>query len=190
MAILASFTVFIAGMLGPFLATALQQYQVPEFGQIDRGNIGVLLRWAFQSVIRLVAQLLVFLLRAFGECDVIHEEVARREDGFGCKALALLQTDTVPDDVAKLIVRFVEDGGLLLCDRIPTLNENGKPCKLTPDLFPKPPVTTKTRGKGKAILLPSELDAALARALASPKPALLDVVVDREKMAASAKRLD
>ena len=107
------------------------------------------------------------LLRAFGECDVVHEQVARREGRFHCQALALLQTDTLPDEVAKLIVRFVERGGLLLCDRIPRFNEDGKPCKLPPDLFPTPPVTTKTTGKGKTLLLPSELDAAFAEAVAA-----------------------
>ncbi|NOZ22353.1 MAG: hypothetical protein GXP25_14835, partial [Planctomycetes bacterium] len=56
------------------------------------------------------------LLRAFGEADIIHEEVVRRENGFKCKALVLLETDYLPDDIAELIVRFVKDGGLLLCD--------------------------------------------------------------------------
>ena len=93
------------------------------------------------------------LLRAFGEADIIHEEVARRDGGFRCKALALLQTDYLPDDIAQAIVRFVKDGGLLLCDRKPQFNEKGEPCTLPAALF-----SDAGSGKGKAVLLDTELD--------------------------------
>lgn len=45
-------------------------------------------------------------------------------------------------------------------------------------------------GEGYRIEDPSELDDALAEALASKRPALVDVAVDEERMAASAKALD
>ncbi len=59
--------------------------------------------------------------------------------------------------------------------------------------FPNPDFAEFARsagGEGFRVEDPAELDAALAKALASKKPALLDVIVDREKMAASAKRID
>jgi len=113
------------------------------------------------------------LLRAFGECDVVHEEIVRRQGRFACKALALLQTDYLPDDVAKLVADFVRGGGLLLCDRIPKFNAKGEPCALPADLFAKPPpagdgqltFARKPFGKGEAILFSSELDAAFAEAV-------------------------
>jgi hypothetical protein len=103
----------------------------------------------------------------------VHEEIARRQGRFACKALALLQTDYVPDDVAKLVADFVRGGGLLLCDRIPEFNEKGKPCALPADLFPKPPAVSggkpatsrKAFGKGETILFSAELDAAFADAV-------------------------
>jgi pyruvate oxidase len=59
--------------------------------------------------------------------------------------------------------------------------------------FPNPDFAEFARtsgGLGFRIEDPRELDPALEEALASDRPALIDVVVDREKMAASAKRID
>lgn len=62
-----SFTIFIGGTLGPFLALSLQEYYPPLASQLDWSNIGMVIRWAAQSVIRAIAQGLVFLLHSFGE---------------------------------------------------------------------------------------------------------------------------
>ena len=113
------------------------------------------------------------LLRAFGECDIVHEEVARRQGAFACKALALLQTDTLPDGVAKLITEFVSNGGLLLCDHVPKSNENGAACTLPAGLWPTPPAASegqlafarKPFGKGQTVLFSSKLDEAFAAAV-------------------------
>lgn len=59
--------------------------------------------------------------------------------------------------------------------------------------FPNPDFAEFARtsgGLGFRIEDPRDLDAALKEALGSDRPALLDVVVDREKMAPSAKRID
>jgi pyruvate oxidase len=59
--------------------------------------------------------------------------------------------------------------------------------------FPNPDFAAFARtcgGRGFRIEDPRELDAALEEALAADRPALIDVVVDPERMAASAKRLD
>ncbi len=66
-ACLTSFTVFTAGTIGPFLASSLDQYYPPSFAAIEPGNIGMMIQWAFQSFIRLVAQGIVIILEGFGE---------------------------------------------------------------------------------------------------------------------------
>ncbi|MCH8164762.1 MAG: ABC transporter permease [Planctomycetes bacterium] len=62
-----SFTIFIGGTLGPFLALSLHEYYPPLVSQMDWSNIGMVIRWAAQSLIRAIAQGLVFLLHSFGE---------------------------------------------------------------------------------------------------------------------------
>ncbi len=66
-ACLFAFTVFIAGSLGPYLASSLEYYYPPETQYIDWGNLGHIIQWAFQWTIRVIAQALVFLLEGFGE---------------------------------------------------------------------------------------------------------------------------
>ena len=113
------------------------------------------------------------LLRSFGAADVVHEEVARREGGFKCKALALLETDYLPDDIAVMIADFVEAGGILLCDRLPRFNQTGAPCKLPAELFAAPPVdekaelaaATKQVGKGQTVLYSRRLEEAYRAAV-------------------------
>jgi len=66
-ACLLSFTIFLAATIGPFLALSLSEYYPPDVNQVDWTDIGMVLQWAFQSVIRGVAQGLVFVLHIFGE---------------------------------------------------------------------------------------------------------------------------
>ncbi len=59
--------------------------------------------------------------------------------------------------------------------------------------FPNPDFAEFARssgGEGYRVEDPKDLDQALASAFRSKKPAIIDVIVDREKMAASAKRID
>jgi hypothetical protein len=66
-ACLLAFTVFLAGTLGPFLAESLDVYYPPLTSQMDWSNVGLVIQWAFQTVIRSIAQLMVFMLKGFGE---------------------------------------------------------------------------------------------------------------------------
>ncbi|MBT8485980.1 MAG: ABC transporter permease [Phycisphaerales bacterium] len=66
-ACLTSFTIFVAGTIGPFLATSLDQYYPPSLEAVDWGNVGMVIQWAFKSTIRGIAQAIVFLLDSFGK---------------------------------------------------------------------------------------------------------------------------
>ncbi len=66
-ACLMAFTVFLAGTLGPFLALSLRDYYPPLVSQVDFSDAGMVIQWAFKSVIRGIAQAVVFLLQRFGE---------------------------------------------------------------------------------------------------------------------------
>ncbi len=66
-ACLASFTVFAAGTLAPWLSESLQLYVPPAAGSVDWGNTGMVIQWAFENVIRGIATALVFVLDGFGQ---------------------------------------------------------------------------------------------------------------------------
>ncbi|MCI0364175.1 MAG: hypothetical protein L0219_09860 [Phycisphaerales bacterium] len=66
-ACLLSFTIFISGVLGPFLAEALEWYYPPETSKMDWANVGLVIRWVFETCTRAIAQFIVFLLSSFGE---------------------------------------------------------------------------------------------------------------------------
>ncbi|TVQ52374.1 MAG: hypothetical protein EA377_10330 [Phycisphaerales bacterium] len=65
-ACLFSFTIFMAGSLGPFLAMALEEYYVPYVSEVNWADLGMVINWAFRSVIFGVASVLVLALNAFG----------------------------------------------------------------------------------------------------------------------------
>ncbi len=66
-ACLFSFTIFFAGTLGPFLALSLEEYYPPDTSRMDWGNLALVIQWAFQSLVRGIAQGLVVALESFGE---------------------------------------------------------------------------------------------------------------------------
>ena len=66
-ACLLSFTIFLSGMLGPYLAESLEYWYDPELKELDFSKPGLVIQWVFWWVTRHVADLLVFLLGAFGE---------------------------------------------------------------------------------------------------------------------------
>jgi len=65
-ACLFAFTIFLAGTLSPFLAIALSEYYPPDPTTLDWGNLGEVLHWAFKSLTRGIAQVLVYVLGRFG----------------------------------------------------------------------------------------------------------------------------
>ena len=66
-ACLMAFTIFIAGMLGPFVADSLGTYTLQEWSRIPEGNIGQHIQWIFIWVVNNLANVIVSLLKGFGE---------------------------------------------------------------------------------------------------------------------------
>ena len=62
------------------------------------------------------------LLRAFGECDVVHEQIMLERAGLGpVKALVIVGTDLIPEAATTLLRAFLDGGGLILGDETATL---------------------------------------------------------------------
>lgn len=62
-----AFTIFIAGMLGPFVADSLETYTLSEWSRIPDGNIGQHIQWIFIWTVNSLAHVIVSLLKGFGE---------------------------------------------------------------------------------------------------------------------------
>ncbi len=64
--------------------------------------------------------------RSFGDCDLVHEEIAQ-DQGFGdINALILSDVKVLPIDIEERIIEFVREGGILIIDRIPAVSPEGK----------------------------------------------------------------
>jgi hypothetical protein len=66
-ACLLAFTIFMAGTLGPFLASALEEHEPLPRSWVDWSNYGMVLQWALHWAVHGVAQFLVLTLHTFGE---------------------------------------------------------------------------------------------------------------------------
>jgi len=74
-------------------------------------------------------------LRAFGELDILHEEQITDENLHGYDVLVMFDVKLLPEKVAKNIALFVEKGGVLIADSIPTMNEYCEPMQDLTKLF-------------------------------------------------------
>lgn len=74
-------------------------------------------------------------LRAFGELDILHEEQITDDTLNGYDALVICDVKLLPERVARHIARFVEQGGTVIADCVPQLNENCKPSRGMSHLF-------------------------------------------------------
>ncbi|MDD2710037.1 MAG: hypothetical protein PHV34_18805 [Verrucomicrobiae bacterium] len=73
--------------------------------------------------------------RSFGEIDVLHEDQVADDHLNGCKILVLCDVELIPTTVSKRIASFVRNGGLLVMDRIPSLDEQKQSNPLFADLL-------------------------------------------------------
>jgi len=66
-ACLSSFTIFMAATMGPYLAYSLEYYVPVEANRVEWDDMGYVIQWLFESAIRKIAQVTVFMLEAFGQ---------------------------------------------------------------------------------------------------------------------------
>lgn len=110
---------------------------------------------------------------AFGEVDVLPEEVALEQQEIGQKTLVMLGCDILHADLAPRLVQWVRDGGLLVLDQVPTKDHRGQDLNL-PFAFPKPaeggepemlPYYECALGKGKILRLSYDQELAYKEAI-------------------------
>jgi len=115
------------------------------------------------------------LLRAFGEADLLPEQMAARGELKRHRALAIWRARYLRRDVARKVIRFVKDGGVLLCDGIPDKDERGKQLGGFADLFGtefRPicddvAVANKEVGDGATLLFNTDVNTAYTDAVLS-----------------------
>lgn len=66
-ACLSSFTIFMAATMGPYLAYSLEFYDPVDANRVEWNDVGFVVQWLFESAIRKIAQVTVFMLEAFGQ---------------------------------------------------------------------------------------------------------------------------
>lgn len=74
-------------------------------------------------------------LRAFGELDVIHEDQIRDPSLNGYEILVLYDVKLLQAKVAENIAQFVRNGGVVIADCVPVMNEYMEPMKTMEELF-------------------------------------------------------
>jgi uncharacterized membrane protein len=106
------------------------------------------------------------LFRAFGELDVIDQRALREDPLKDYSGFALTGVDYIAEEDARAILRFVERGGILLCDHVPSHNLDGKPTDLLQPLFTgqrehfyqEGTITRSTFRKGRTLLFSDDLN--------------------------------
>ncbi|OGV76798.1 MAG: hypothetical protein A3K19_17460 [Lentisphaerae bacterium RIFOXYB12_FULL_65_16] len=101
----------------------------------------------------------MYLLQAlkaeFGDADVLHEEVAVEQRQIPYKALLLLKAEYLHADLVPLLKAWIDAGGVLVCDRLPTTTHRGEaiawgfPVEPTPPADAKALIPTGERSVGK-----------------------------------------
>ena len=103
--------------------------------------------------------------RTFGECYLIHDEIAIRQGVNQYRAVVLLQTDILPKLVEEMLVEFVESGGVLVLDHCPSLSPEGVSLRRLKDAIGEMPSPDPWKaeavplGKGFVVKVPERLDA-------------------------------
>jgi hypothetical protein len=88
-ACLASLTILVGAVLGPFLAIALQYFTPPPLETVE--GFGQMISWGIDSFIRTVASSLVYMLGSFGEFSAIERLVQGRLIGWDMVWRSVLQ---------------------------------------------------------------------------------------------------
>ncbi|MCL6519040.1 MAG: hypothetical protein K6T99_04355 [Armatimonadetes bacterium] len=102
--------------------------------------------------------------REFGECDILHEEIALDRGFEPYQAVILLQTDILPQKVESTLIEFIRSGGILMLDHCPSITPEGAPLTQLKALVGEMPSAEPWRaetiqvGKGYIIKVPEGLD--------------------------------
>jgi len=113
------------------------------------------------------------LLRAFGEADLLPEQMASMPDQLAHhRAVAVWGAKFLSKACAEALASFVQEGGLLLCDGVPGLDERGQPLEgitelLGDDFQPlcdELAAARKAVGKGETLLFNREVNRAYSDA--------------------------
>jgi len=88
--------------------------------------------WPYHMASINVAEL---VFRAFGEVDVVDQRALRDNALSGYGAFVLAGTDYMDESDAKAIRSFVEKGGALVCDHVPSHSLSGKALRILDPLF-------------------------------------------------------
>jgi hypothetical protein len=106
------------------------------------------------------------LFCGFGETDVIDQRALQEGVLDEYRGFVLNGVDYITNDDARAVVKFVEEGGLLICDHIPTHSTTGEASTLLAPLFSGETqyfdkdvtVTYSTFGKGRTLLFSADLN--------------------------------
>ena len=74
-------------------------------------------------------------LRAFGELDILHEEQVTNDSLDGYEILVLFDVKLLPKKSAEHIASFVREGGVVIADGVPCLDEYKEPMAVMEELF-------------------------------------------------------
>jgi ABC-type transport system involved in multi-copper enzyme maturation permease subunit len=77
-ACLLSFTMFIAGSLGPYLVTSLEEYYPTPAARVDFGDVGMVIGWVFQNVVRSLAHIVAVVFGSYGQYSPTNDLVEGR----------------------------------------------------------------------------------------------------------------
>lgn len=73
--------------------------------------------------------------QAFGELDCLHEEQVKDADLNGYEVLVLFDIQLLPEEVAQRIAEFVNAGGTVIADCVPSLDAYKKPMDVMENVF-------------------------------------------------------
>ncbi len=126
------------------------------------------------------------LFRCFGEADVLFDQALAEGALDDYEGFVLPDTDYIPPDAAAAIVRFVERGGALVCDRVPGHSTTGGELTLLDQLFTGQEETLwgdltlrcSTFGEGKTLLFSQQLQDLYSSSIEQNQPALRYLLKD------------
>jgi len=129
------------------------------------------------------------LFRSFGELDTLFDSALAEGALDDYEALLIPGTEYLPDEAVKPILKFVERGGALLCDRVPHHLTGGKETDALEALFTGQDqifwgdmkVRYCTYGKGKTLLFSQELQEVYSSSIEQNQPTLRYLLKDTIK---------